>query len=54
MGFDLQKLPELNLKQFERIAPLCLMLLILALCWKLAGLFLALGGATTSHANATR
>ena len=39
MGFDLQKLPELNLKQFERIAPLCLMLLILALCWKLAGLF---------------
>ena len=39
MGFDLQKLPELNLKQFERVAPLCLMLLILALCWKLAGLF---------------
>lgn len=39
MGFDLQKLPELNLKQFECIAPLCLMLLILALCWKLAGLF---------------
>ncbi|OTG58220.1 general secretion pathway protein [Acinetobacter sp. ANC 4204] len=39
MDFDLQKLPELNLKQFERLAPLCLMLLILALCWKLAGLF---------------
>ncbi|AYA70047.1 PDZ domain-containing protein [Acinetobacter sp. WCHA55] len=39
MGFDLQKLPELNQKQFERVAPLCLMLLILALCWKLAGLF---------------
>lgn len=39
MGLTRPKWQNLNLRQAERFAPLCLVILILALCWKLAGLF---------------
>ena len=51
MGFDLQKLPELNIKQFSTTV---LNAFDLGTMLEVGWLILALGGATTSHANATR